>query len=400
MSGHSLVKAERRAGRQANQPPSCQNVEGVKVFLLAHAYWPVLERLMPDSRDVFNVRRLTQKLDRAFHYDWIEIQSEEGIGIGAQRAFSRKTVLRAHTTLPQMVNYKGEARSGGPEHDRHAGQTLAWGTRYRLWRERRSFGRAERIVTHSAAHAAELKRLYPGMVEPAVVWHGIGCGATAGIIEQKVAKNAKQDDSISATGGSEMAPLCASRSSVQNPGAFRTDVPTFLIVGSADRRKGFDRIRPVLEVYATAYGPCRVVIAAFTDEVTKAAFKLNPTSTGPVEVVWKGPLSSGQLAAEYDHATVYLHLARYESFGIPLVEAAGHGLPVVSTSVGIAPDLLAGELAEFVVSGDDPVAVAAALRRAVTNRASISEHLAVRYRADFTRDRMADGFLRLLNVKT
>jgi glycosyltransferase involved in cell wall biosynthesis len=110
-------------------------------------------------------------------------------------------------------------------------------------------------------------------------------------------------------------------------------------------------------------------------------------------VEWKSGLSEEELANEYDNATVYLHLARYESFGVPLIEAAAHGVPIVSTRVGIAPELLEGELAACLVNGDDPEACAQVIGWAIQERARIRVRLLERHRESFTRDRMTQQYL-------
>jgi len=368
------------------QPLPAQDIGGVKVILLCHSYWPLIERMMPDSRDVWRVRRLVKQLDAKYHYDWIEIQSEEGIGIGVQRDFPNKTILRAHTTLLQMVEYKGERKQSIDPRPQAVYLCATPGVKflppligrkllYRLRRERRSFQIAKRIVTHSKVHAEEIKRLYPGVVEPVVVWHGIGKSV------------ARTNDASVVTGVPS--------------GSTNKGRPTFLLIGTIDRRKGFDRIRPVLEAYKAKYGFCRAVIVAGRGSVESlyatgtSAYggDLMPQSAGLIDIEWKSGLSSEDLSIEYAHATVYLHLARYESFGVPLIEAACHGLPIVSTRVGIAEELLSGDLETCLVNGDDSCAIAETLHRAVENRVLMEKKVYLRYTNSFTRECMTVTFL-------
>jgi glycosyltransferase involved in cell wall biosynthesis len=99
------------------------------------------------------------------------------------------------------------------------------------------------------------------------------------------------------------------------------------------------------------------------------------------------------LVTEYEKASVLLHLARYESFGYPLIEAAALSVPIVATATGIAPELLTGELARFLVAGDDPVACARALAEAASGRSRIGRALNLRYQMNFTRDHMVKAYL-------
>ena len=369
------------------QQLSFQEVGGSKVYLLPHSYWPVIERFMPDSRDVWNMRQLARKLDAEFHYDWIEIQSEEGIGIGVQRAFPEKTILRAHTTLLQMVEYKGEQRAGG------SGQGAVrflkkWETGYRLWREWRSFAIAKRIVTHSKAHAEEIKKLYPGIVEPAVVNHGIGEARSEKLLSCQVAKLSSEAPEASVI-------TALSNSTAKQLNNYPVP-PTFLVIGSPDRRKGFDRIRPVLEAYAAKYGPCRCVIVGGKKVDSYWLMVNGGGRASRIVVEWESGLSEEELANEYDNATVYLHLARYESFGVPLIEAAAHGVPIVSTRVGIALELLEGELEVCLVDGNDPTACARVIDQVIRDREHIRTSLFQRHKMRYTRNVMVQEFIKKL----
>ena len=83
-------------------------------------------------------------------------------------------------------------------------------------------------------------------------------------------------------------------------------------------------------------------------------------------VIFTGPLSGGGLAAAYDDADLLVLPSRSESYGMVVVEALAHGLPVVATSVGGVPEALGrapvGAVPGLLVPPDDPLALAGALR--------------------------------------
>jgi glycosyltransferase involved in cell wall biosynthesis len=83
-------------------------------------------------------------------------------------------------------------------------------------------------------------------------------------------------------------------------------------------------------------------------------------------VVFTGPLTGGALRAEYDAADLLVLPSRSESYGMVVVEALAHGLPVIATAVGGVPEALGqaaiGALPGLLVPPEDPVALAAALR--------------------------------------
>ena len=340
-------KAELSLGIRGFDEKEACHAEGITIFELAHSYWPLLERIAPDSRDAHSLRRAVGMLDSAHGYDWIEIQSEEGIGIGVQKDWPMSTILRVHTTLDHMAECKQVPPSAR--------------LRYRLARERRSLRLARHLVTHSQGHADDVARRF-GIERPAVVYHGVD-------IETDVSPAVEPDE--------------------------RPARPRILMVGTADRRKGFDRIRGVLDRYGGA-GGCTVVIVSRCSEEEKRTFRLQSPLPAGVEIEWLSGIDADRMAREYRRASALLHLARYESFGRPLIEAAAFGIPVVTTRVGIAPELLAGELERFLVTGDDPAEVVRALDAAIAERTAVGRVLRERYERTFTRDRMVVSYLQML----
>jgi hypothetical protein len=83
-------------------------------------------------------------------------------------------------------------------------------------------------------------------------------------------------------------------------------------------------------------------------------------------VVFTGPLTGGTLRAAYDTADLLVLPSRSESYGMVVIEALAHGLPVVATAVGGVPEALGrapvGALPGLLVPPEDPAALAAALR--------------------------------------
>jgi glycosyltransferase involved in cell wall biosynthesis len=78
-----------------------------------------------------------------------------------------------------------------------------------------------------------------------------------------------------------------------------------------------------------------------------------------------GRVSHGDLHALYHLSSVLLHPARYEGFGLPVLEAMRCGLPVVTSNIGAMRDL--GEGAARLVNPLDVAEVAAALERVLVD---------------------------------
>lgn len=74
-----------------------------------------------------------------------------------------------------------------------------------------------------------------------------------------------------------------------------------------------------------------------------------------------GPVKAEDRARVYSEADVFCYPSRYESFGLPILEASLAGLPLVVSPVGIVPEVQTPN--DEVVEGLKPVAIANALER-------------------------------------
>ena len=80
-----------------------------------------------------------------------------------------------------------------------------------------------------------------------------------------------------------------------------------------------------------------------------------------------GSVSSGELAARYRTADVYVSASEHEGFGVPLLEAMAHDLPVVAYASSAVPETVGA--AAVVVADKSAGTLAAAVRRVVTDPA-------------------------------
>jgi glycosyltransferase involved in cell wall biosynthesis len=320
-------------------------IDGARAFLMPRRVWPVVERWWPDLGNAWARGQAVKRLQRLRQYDWIEIESDEGIDIAVQRRFPERVILRVHTTLGQMCREKKVPATG---------RTAAY-----LARERRSFRLARRVLVSSSSHAVELANLHPELPM------------------------------------AEVMPIGWGQARVEPPIEPRTGPPIFLYVGTLDRRKGVDRLPSILAEYALRYGPCELRIVSSSAESCLREFGLESVSP-PVKVSRKSGLSADELNAEYRAAAALIHPARYESFGLPLIEAASVGTPVVASPTGVGPELCSGPRAGFLVNMDLPIQVSEALRHAVETRAETGRDFYRAYAEGFTRDRMAERYLELI----
>jgi len=119
----------------------------------------------------------------------------------------------------------------------------------------------------------------------------------------------------------------------------------------------------IIEAYARFRAgmdrPCRLVLVGRTDgaegylDAIDAAMRRHGLEA---EVVLTGLVSDEELRARFAEADLFLSLSRHEGFGVPLIEAIAHGVPVLAWPAGAIPYTLGGV---GLLDIRDPAAVAA-----------------------------------------
>ncbi len=85
------------------------------------------------------------------------------------------------------------------------------------------------------------------------------------------------------------------------------------------------------------------LVGSPTEPAYAAALKRYAAALGlGTAVDFESGLSDDELAAHYRTADVLVMLSDHEGFGVPLVEAMGHGLPVVAYDAGAVGEILGG----------------------------------------------------------
>jgi len=81
---------------------------------------------------------------------------------------------------------------------------------------------------------------------------------------------------------------------------------------------------------------------------------------------WEEGVSKALVPSRLQRADILLNTTEFESFGVSLMEAAALGLCLVTTDVGEVPYRWQQEEDALLVPPDDPAAMAAAVRRVLT----------------------------------
>jgi glycosyltransferase involved in cell wall biosynthesis len=99
------------------------------------------------------------------------------------------------------------------------------------------------------------------------------------------------------------------------------------------------------------------------------------------------------VAAWLRRADILVHPARWEGFGLALLEAMLAGLPIVATKVSSIPEIVVHGKTGLLVRADDPAALADAVNRTLDDPRGYGERGRARARAEFSVERMTDRTL-------
>lgn len=112
-----------------------------------------------------------------------------------------------------------------------------------------------------------------------------------------------------------------------------------LFVGSADERKNLSGL---IQAYEQLDTDCEIVVVGPSETVA-----FGQEGVDREDIVNLGYISREELRYVYENATLFAYPSLYEGFGLPPLEAAACGTPVVTSNVTAIPEVM-GEAAEFV----------------------------------------------------
>ncbi|MEZ0577675.1 glycosyltransferase family 4 protein [Nocardioides sp. MH1] len=137
-----------------------------------------------------------------------------------------------------------------------------------------------------------------------------------------------------------------------------------LCVGAVTRLKGYDVVLAALERVADLAWTCVVAGALDLEPSFVEALRRSPAAE---RVTFAGPLP----APPYEEADLLVSGARHEAYGMAATEALAHGVPVLATAVGGTVEAVGA--GGVLVPSDDPDALAAELRRWLTDASAREE---------------------------
>ncbi|SDG29569.1 glycosyltransferase family 4 protein [Halorientalis regularis] len=134
--------------------------------------------------------------------------------------------------------------------------------------------------------------------------------------------------------------------------------PYLLYVGAQSERKNFAGVLRAFERFKQTHDTDHsLVVVGPSQNATYDVLDPEEFSPSTADAICQpGYVSDEELRYAYENAALFLFPSRYEGFGLPPLEAAAVGTPVVSSRVGAIPEIL-GETAEY-VDPDDPYDIA------------------------------------------
>lgn len=146
-------------------------------------------------------------------------------------------------------------------------------------------------------------------------------------------------------------------------GRWRALAPYLLALGPPRPHKNLGLAVDVLAGLAGRRPRLRLVIAGMPEgEGGKLRRRARERGVGD-RLTLLGRLDDAGLRAAYGHAAVFVFPSRYEGFGLPPLEAAACGAPVVASAVGALPEVLGGTVP--LLDPDRPEAWVEAVDRAL-----------------------------------
>ncbi len=114
-------------------------------------------------------------------------------------------------------------------------------------------------------------------------------------------------------------------------------------------------------------------------------------------ITFLGQRKGSELNKCYDNADIFLYASLYENFGQTILQAAASGLPLISTRVGIALDLVKPGRTGFLVGFKSPVQVARAIKELdrFKKRQDFGQRLQTMVKKDYTWQGIVDSYIRL-----
>lgn len=139
--------------------------------------------------------------------------------------------------------------------------------------------------------------------------------------------------------------------------------PTVLIIGTVEPRKGYDQVVAAFEMLWRERGdgaPSLFVIGRPGWKTLRIQQKMRRLSSFEGHFLWRDDISDEFMEVLFTRASGVLFASRGEGFGLPVVEAQNHGIPILVRELPELAGILSPATKTF--SGNSPRALAQAIK--------------------------------------
>ncbi len=133
----------------------------------------------------------------------------------------------------------------------------------------------------------------------------------------------------------------------------------------------------------------------YYDKLKRLVTDLNLNS----KIEFVGAKYGEELLNEYKNSDIFIYTSFVENFGQPILEAAATGLPIISTPVGIANDIVINNKTGFLVDYNDPNQIVDAINqlRSSSKRQKFSQKLTQIVKDHFNWTDITEKYIKLYN---
>jgi glycosyltransferase involved in cell wall biosynthesis len=134
-----------------------------------------------------------------------------------------------------------------------------------------------------------------------------------------------------------------------------------LFVGRITRNRNIEPIIRAAEIIKKSHLKQKIIFVIVGGEVKTSStsrsgyideLKQLAKNLGVSDIVdFTGPKYGKDLKDQYRKADIFVYTSISENFGLPILEAAAAGLPIISTSVGIVPEIIIDGVNGFLIEG-------------------------------------------------
>ena len=135
-----------------------------------------------------------------------------------------------------------------------------------------------------------------------------------------------------------------------------------LVVGTVEPRKGVEAVIDAAEALAARDSGVQIVLVGARGWIGPTTLaRLEAADAGDLPLRWIRDVDDAELAQQYAAADLLLAPSRAEGYGLPVVEALAHGVPVLARDIPVFREICGDQIAYFDRDAELPDAILGAL---------------------------------------